>query len=101
MGIKRQISRFVMLIREDIHQTIDLLLGIVYPLLVILSLGRVRKRTYCMSVGSTIVSWKSKKENVARSSVDAEYLAMTIVTCELIWIKQHLQELYSTNEVIL
>jgi len=62
-----------MLIRQDIHQTRDLQLDIVYPLVVILSLGRVRKRMYCISIGSNIIGWKSKKENVARSSADVEY----------------------------
>ena len=30
---------------------------------------------------------------MARSSAQAEYRAMTLVTCELIWLKQLLQEL--------
>ncbi|RDX77511.1 putative mitochondrial protein, partial [Mucuna pruriens] len=35
-----------------------------------------------------VVSWKSKKQNiVARSSVKAKYRAMTLATCELIWVK--------------
>ena len=49
---------------------------------------------YCVSIGGNIISWKSKKQNVvARSSAEAEYKAMALVTCELIWIKQLLQEL--------
>ncbi|WMV51180.1 hypothetical protein MTR67_044565, partial [Solanum verrucosum] len=37
---------------------------------------------------------KSKKLSVfARSSAKAEYLAMTVATCELVWIKQLLREL--------
>ena len=41
-----------------------------------------------------IISWKSKKQNVvARSSAEAEYRAMALATCELIWLKQLLQEL--------
>lgn len=40
------------------------------------------------------MSWKSKKQDVvARSNAEAEYRAMTLVTCELIWLKQLLQEL--------
>ena len=40
------------------------------------------------------VSWRSNKYYVvARSSVEAEYRAMTSVTCELIWLKHLLQEL--------
>ena len=41
-----------------------------------------------------LISWKSKKQDVVgRSSVEAEYRAMTLATCELIWLKQLLQEL--------
>ena len=41
-----------------------------------------------------MISWKSKKQNVvARSSVEVEYRAMVSATCELMWIKQLLQEL--------
>jgi len=53
---------------------------------------------YCMSIGGNLVSWKSKKQNVvARSSAEVEYRAMAVATCELIWIKQLLQELKFGN----
>ncbi|KOM49185.1 hypothetical protein LR48_Vigan08g001200 [Vigna angularis] len=49
---------------------------------------------YCVLLGGNLVSWKSKKQSVvARSSAEAEYRSMAIATCELIWIKQLLQEL--------
>ncbi|KAF3659003.1 Endoribonuclease Dicer -like protein 3b [Capsicum annuum] len=49
---------------------------------------------YCVLVGGNVVSWKSKKQSmVARSSAEAEYLAMVVATCELVWIKQLLREL--------
>ena len=35
---------------------------------------------------------------VARSSVEAEYRVMTLATCELIWLKQLLQELRFGND---
>ena len=49
---------------------------------------------YCVFIGGNLISWKSKKQDiVARSSAEAEYRAMALATCELIWLKQLLQEL--------
>lgn len=49
---------------------------------------------YYVLVGRSLVSWKSRKQNVvALSSAGIEYRAMVVETCELIWIKQVLKEL--------
>ena len=49
---------------------------------------------YCVFIGGNLISWKSKKQDVvARSSAEAKYRVMTLATCELIWLKQLLQEL--------
>ena len=49
---------------------------------------------YCVFIGGNLTSWKSKKQDVvARSSAEAECRAMTLATCELIWLRQLLQEL--------
>ena len=48
---------------------------------------------HCVFIGRNLVSWKSKKQDVvAGSSAEAEYRAMTLATCELIWLRHLLQE---------
>ena len=49
---------------------------------------------YCVFIGENLVTWRSKKENVvARSSAEAEYRAMALGVCELLWLKILLQDL--------
>ncbi|CAH9118288.1 unnamed protein product [Cuscuta europaea] len=43
---------------------------------------------FCVFLGKSLVSWKSKKQStVSRSSSEAEYRALASLTCELQWIK--------------
>jgi len=49
---------------------------------------------YCVSIGGNLISWKSKKQSVvARSRAEVEYRVMASAACELVWLKQLLQEL--------
>ncbi|XP_006586529.1 uncharacterized protein LOC114424154 [Glycine soja] len=56
--------------------------------------------SYCVFIGGNLISWKSKKQIVvAQSNAEVEYRSMAMVTCELIWIKQFLQELRFCEEL--
>ena len=49
---------------------------------------------YCVFIGGNLISWKSNKQDiVAKSNAEAEYRAMALATCELIWLKHLLEEL--------
>ncbi|RVW97006.1 Retrovirus-related Pol polyprotein from transposon RE2 [Vitis vinifera] len=49
---------------------------------------------YYVFIRGNLISWKSKKQDVVtRSSIEAEYRAMALATCELIWLRHLLQEL--------
>jgi len=51
-------------------------------------------RGYCVFLGGNFIYWKSKKQNVvAQSTTEVEYQAMASLMCELIWVKQFLQQL--------
>lgn len=42
---------------------------------------------YCLLLGPVAISWRSKKQNVtSKSSVEAEYRALSDASCEVIWI---------------
>ncbi|XP_035548677.1 uncharacterized mitochondrial protein AtMg00810-like [Juglans regia] len=49
---------------------------------------------FFITLGSSPISWRTKKQTtVARSSTEAEYRAMAVTTCELVWIQQLLHDL--------
>ena len=48
---------------------------------------------FSVFVGDNLVSWKNKKQNVARSTAESEYMIMAFVTCELLWMHQRLDKI--------
>lgn len=52
---------------------------------------------FCVYLGTSLISWKSRKQNVAsRSSTEAEYRSMADVTREILWIQQLLRDFQIT-----
>jgi hypothetical protein len=52
---------------------------------------------YCFFLGSSLICWKSKKQQtISRSSSEAEYRALASSTCELQWLTYLLRDLQVT-----
>jgi hypothetical protein len=53
-----------------------------------------RSPRYCVFVGGSLVSWRSKKQAVvSRSTAEAEHRAMALALCDMMWLKGLLKEL--------
>jgi hypothetical protein len=54
--------------------------------------------SYCIFLNNSLVSWKSKKQStLSKSSTEAEYSALALVTSEVIWILKILKDLNLEN----
>ncbi|XP_021846221.1 uncharacterized mitochondrial protein AtMg00810-like [Spinacia oleracea] len=53
---------------------------------------------FCILLGESPIPWKSKRRSVvSRSSAEAEYRAMALTVCEVMWLQQLLQDLGIKN----
>ena len=51
-----------------------------------------------IKIGESLVSWKSKKQNiVSRISAEAEYRSMATTVTELVWLQRLLKETWSSS----
>lgn len=49
---------------------------------------------YCVTLGSSLLSWKSKRQaTVSRSSAEAKYRTLADVCCEITWLLNLFKEL--------
>ncbi|MCI23556.1 copia protein, partial [Trifolium medium] len=54
---------------------------------------------YCFFLGSSLISWRAKKQNtVSRSSSEAEYRSLSFASCELQWLIYLLKDLSVTYD---
>ena len=59
-----------------------------------------RKSTsrYCFSLGSTMISWSSRKQgSIAQSTAEAEYIAASVASREVVWLRKLLSYLFSVE----
>jgi hypothetical protein len=53
---------------------------------------------YCIFIGNSLISWKSKKQFiVSQSSAEAEYRSMASTCSELTWLRYLLQDLHVSH----
>ena len=59
-----------------------------------------RKSTsrYCFSLGSTMISWSSRKQgSIAQSTAKAEYIVVSVAGKEAVWLRKLLSDLFNSE----
>ena len=53
---------------------------------------------YCFSLGSTMISWSSRKQgSIAQSTAEAEYITASAASREAMWLRKLLSDLFSSE----
>jgi hypothetical protein len=53
---------------------------------------------YCFSLGSSMISWSSRKHgSIAQSTTEAEYIAASVASRETMWLRKLLSDLFSVE----
>lgn len=55
---------------------------------------------FSMFVGSSLISWRSKKQPTVSRSSEAEYRALALVSCEMVWLSTLLQDLKVASSIV-
>ena len=52
----------------------------------------------CFSIGSSVIYWFSKKQSyMALSTTEAEYVAAFLSSCEVVWLRKLLSDLFDLH----